>query len=189
MGWLQWGGSGPDLQLFLSLASIWKWLCLHSLNPAKWSSGVQHIGEIEWMVNAGKVEIDRWRQAASVRLQLREGVQRKHVFFGRSFPNVGGWGGWFSNKVQTPQNLPKSPRKSPFSTRILPFVLPNLTKTLGWVNRFGRDLPKKKRCFTPSLRVFTLPFRCTQVKKKGPGPNQIFLSLFLADISETVPLR
>ena len=39
----------------------------------------------------------------------------------------------------------KSLRKSPFSTQISPFVLPNLTKNpavCGWVNRFGRDLPK-----------------------------------------------
>ena len=42
---------------------------------------------------------------------------------------------------------PKSPWKSPFLTWISPFILPNLTKTLGWVNRFGRDLPKKTVCF------------------------------------------
>ena len=59
--------------------------------------------------------------------------KKKTVFFGRSLPNMGGWGGWLPNKVQTPQNPPKSPRKSPFSTRISPFVLPNLTKILGWV--------------------------------------------------------
>ena len=59
--------------------------------------------------------------------------KKKPVFFGRSLPNMGGWGGWLPNKVQTPQNPPKSPRKSPFSTQISPFVFPNLTKTLGWV--------------------------------------------------------
>ena len=72
---------------------------------------------------------------------VREGVQKKR-FFGRSFPNVGGWGGWFPNKVQTPQTPPQIPRKSPFSTQISPFVFPNLTKTLGWVNTFGKYLPK-----------------------------------------------
>ena len=40
----------------------------------------------------------------------------------------------------------KSPRKPPFLTRISPFVFPNLTKTLGWVQRFGEVL-KKKRFF------------------------------------------
>ena len=38
-------------------------------------------------------------------------LPKKNVFFGKSFPNVGGWGGCFPNKVQTPQNPPKSPRK------------------------------------------------------------------------------
>ena len=118
MGWLQWGGSGPDLQLFLSLASIWKWLCLHSLNPAKWSSGVQYIGEREWMVNAGKVEIDRWRQAASVRLQLREGVQRKTVFW-EIFPKCG-WVGCLIPK-QGP-----NPSKPPQITPKIAFFSPKL---------------------------------------------------------------
>ena len=36
-------------------------------------------------------------------------------------------------------------------TQISPFVSQNLTKTLGWVNTFGRDLPKKRFFFTPSL--------------------------------------
>ena len=43
-------------------------------------------------------------------VELREGVQIKHVFFGRFLPNVGGWGGWFPNKVQTPKKKTKSPR-------------------------------------------------------------------------------
>ena len=62
------------------------------------------------------------------------GLPKKTFFFGISFPNVGGWGGWFPNKVQTPQKKNKSTRKSPFSTRITPFVFPNLIKTLGWVD-------------------------------------------------------
>ena len=62
---------------------------------------------------------------------FRKGVQN-YFFFERSLPNVGGWGGWFPNKVQTP----KSPRKSPFLTQISPFLFPNLTKTLGWVHGF-----------------------------------------------------
>ena len=44
---------------------------------------------------------------------VREGVQKK-PFFGRSFPNVGGWGGWFPNKVQTPQNPPNHPENRLF---------------------------------------------------------------------------
>ena len=35
--------------------------------------------------------------------------EKKTFFFGKSFPNMGGWGGWV--QVKTP---PKSPRKSPF---------------------------------------------------------------------------
>ena len=72
---------------------------------------------------------------------------KKKVKFGKVFPNVGGWGVWFPNKVQTPQNPPKSPRKLPFLTQISPFVFPNLTKTLGWVNRFGKGFPKKNGFF------------------------------------------
>ena len=65
--------------------------------------------------------------------RVRKAAKKKKFFFGKSFPNVGGWGGWFPNKVQTPQNPPKLPRKSPFLTQISPFVFPNLTKTLVWV--------------------------------------------------------
>ena len=71
-------------------------------------------------------------QEISLLLDLGK-VSKKKRFFGISFPNVGGWGGWFPNKVQIPQKKTKSPRKSPFSTRISPIVFPNLTKTLGWV--------------------------------------------------------
>ena len=45
---------------------------------------------------------------------------------------------WFPNKVQTHKK--KSPWKSPFLTWISPVVLPNLTKTLGWVNKIGLHL-------------------------------------------------
>ena len=38
------------------------------------------------------------------------------------------WVGWLITK---PAKKNKSPRKSPFLTRISPFVFPNLTKTLG----------------------------------------------------------
>ena len=88
---------------------------------------------------------------ARIIFPLREGVKKK-----RSFPNVGGWGGWFPNKVRTPQNPPKSPRKSPFSTQISPFVFPNLTKT------------QKKRVF-----VLCLPLVCR--KRVMEGPKKTFL--------------
>ena len=55
---------------------------------------------------------------------------------------MGGWGGSFPNRPK--KN--KSPRKSPFLTRISPFVFPNLTKTLGWVGGFkglGKFFQKK----------------------------------------------
>ena len=65
---------------------------------------------------------------------IREGVQKKR-FFWRFLPNVCVW---FPNKVQTHKK--KSPWKSPFLTWISPVVLPNLTKTLGWVNKIGLHL-------------------------------------------------
>ena len=40
------------------------------------------------------------------------------------------------------------PPKSSFLTEISPFVFPNLTKTLGWENTFGKDLPKKTVFYT-----------------------------------------
>ena len=78
-----------------------------------------------------------------------KGRYKNKRFFGTSFPNVGGWGGWFPNKVQTPQNPTKSPRKSPFSTQILPFVFPNITKTLGWVCKQIWERPPKKAWLLP----------------------------------------
>ena len=59
---------------------------------------------------------------------------KKNFFWGRFLPNVGGWGDWFPNKVQTHKKNP---------TRISPFVFTNLTKTLGWVHTFGKTFPKK----------------------------------------------
>ena len=47
-------------------------------------------------------------------------LPKKKRFFGKSFPNVGGWGGWFPNKVQTPQ--------SPQITPKIAFFDPNFTK-------------------------------------------------------------
>ena len=63
------------------------------------------------------------------------------------FPKCG-WVGWLIPK-QGP-NPPKLPRKLPFSTKISPFVFPNLTKTLGWVHRFGKTFIKNA-FFRPSL--------------------------------------
>ena len=82
---------------------------------------------------------------------FREG-EKNNRFFGRSLPNMGGWGGWLPNKVQTLQNPPKLPRKSPFSTQISPFVFPNLTKTLGWVGKqIWERHPKKNGFFFGSF--------------------------------------
>ena len=66
---------------------------------------------------------------------IREGI--KKLFFWEISPKCG-WVGWLISK-QGP-NPSKSPENCPFFTQKSPFVLPNLTKTLGWVNRFGRSL-------------------------------------------------
>ena len=44
---------------------------------------------------------------------------------------MGGWGHSFPNK-----------NHKYWTNEISPVVFPNLTKTLGWVNTFGTDLPK-----------------------------------------------
>ena len=55
---------------------------------------------------------------------------------------------------QTRSKPLKSPRKSPFSTQISPFVFPNLTKTLGWVGKqIWERSPKKTFFWTPSLNA------------------------------------
>ena len=112
----------------------WTWLKgLSPPSPPACAPRTSHGIGITVIANAflapsAKLHTFNWKTQSS------EGsCQKKTVFFGRSLPNVGGWGGWLPNKVQTPQNPPKLPRKSPFSTRISPFVLPNLTKTQGWV--------------------------------------------------------
>ena len=81
------------------------------------------------------------------------GLPKKTFFFGISFPNVGGWGCWFPNKVQTPQNPPKFPRKSPFSTQISPFVSQISQKPWGgWLGKqIWERYPKKKRFFFGSF--------------------------------------
>ena len=73
---------------------------------------------------------------------IRERVKKQ--FFGEISPKRG-WVGWLipkqgPNPSKPPQITPKIALFDPN----LPFVLPNLTKALGWVNRLGRDLPKKR---------------------------------------------
>ena len=68
------------------------------------------------------------------------------VFWGRFLPNVGGWGGWFPNKIQTPLITPKIAFFDPNFT----FRSTNSHKKTGvggWVNRFGGDLLKKRFLF------------------------------------------
>ena len=53
---------------------------------------------------------------------------------------MGGWGHSFPNK-----------NHKFWTNENSPFVFPNLTKSLGWVNTFGKDLDKKKFFVMPSL--------------------------------------
>ena len=91
---------------------------------------------------------------------ITQGRRKKHVLFGRFLPNVGGWGGWIPNKVQTPQNPPKSP-KIAFCDPNFTFRFPKSHKNPGvggWVNRFEKDIPKKNIFFG------YLPLRRTRLK-------------------------
>ena len=104
------------------------------------------------------------------------GSRQKKRFFLNVFPNVGGWGSWFPNKVQTPQtHPPKSPRKSPFLTQISPFVFPNLEKkTWGeWVGKqIWERYPKKNVFFFGSF----------------PYPGFVFFyTSFIIYISSSIP--
>ena len=73
---------------------------------------------------------------------ILKGRRKKNRCSGGGFSQM--WVGCVAD-FQTPQNLPKSPWKSPFPTWISPFVVPNLTKPWGgWVNTFGRDLKKRE---------------------------------------------
>ena len=40
----------------------------------------------------------------TIQIIFIEGRSQKTVLFGKVFPSMGGWGVWFPNKVQTPQN-------------------------------------------------------------------------------------
>ena len=58
----------------------------------------------------------------------------KKCFFGRYLPNVDGWGGWFPNKVQTPQNPPNCPEKFLFLPKFhLSFSQISQKPWGGWV--------------------------------------------------------
>ena len=60
----------------------------------------------------------------------------KKRFFWRFLPNVGGWGGWFPNKVQTPQNPPNYPEtfRSPKSHKTA-----KKCKNLQYIVQSGMD--------------------------------------------------
>ena len=93
-----------NIYLFAEIMSL-KWSLSRSLNSLKKKIGKVFV-DSKWEINFFPLFLDKGR------------YKKKTFFFWLSFPNVGGWGGWFPSKVQTPQNPPKSPRKSPFSTQI-----------------------------------------------------------------------
>ena len=72
---------------------------------------------------------------------IREGVKKR--FFGRSFQIVGGWGGWFPNKVQTPQNHPENRLFRPEFH--LSFSKISQKPWVGWVGKqiWEKNIPKK----------------------------------------------
>ena len=85
---------------------------------------------------------------------------------------MGGWGGWFPNKVRTPQNPPKSPWK--ILTQISPFLITNLTKTMGCVGGFthlGKLSQKNVFLRLPLLHVWAFPttheFRAKKIENNG----------------------
>ena len=51
-------------------------------------------------------------------------------------------GGMAHSQKKGPTPQKKITLKIAIFARISPFVFPNLTKTLGWVNTFGKYLPK-----------------------------------------------
>ena len=75
------------------------------------------------------------------------------------------WVGWVADSQTRSKPLKrktKSPRKSPFSTQISPFVFQNLIKTLGWVGKqIWEWSPKKTEIFlAASLRLTLGSSKC-----------------------------
>ena len=64
----------------------------------------------------------------------------KNTFFLGKYSQI--WVGGVADS-QTGRKKTKPPQKSPLLTRISPLVFPNLTKTPGWVHRFGKTFQKK----------------------------------------------
>ena len=138
-------------------------------------------------------------QTSFIQSQMTVAIQgepppQKNVFFGISFPNVGGWGGWFLNKVQTPQNPPNSPRKLTFSTRISPFVSQISKKTLGWVNTFGKEFPPQKNGnfldTFPNFHETYLWWQGQHIGSRNTGDDwQLFLSRITTRIRYVVDLK
>ena len=58
----------------------------------------------------------------------------KHIwenFFGRFLPNVGGWGGWFPDKVQTPKKEKITPKIAFFDPKFIYRSLKSYKKPWG----------------------------------------------------------
>ena len=88
-------------------------------------------------------------------------MQIKKVFFGRFLPNMGGWGHSFPNKNHTF-----------WTNENLPYVFPNITKTLGWERShkkcFFLLLPRlhhKKSKTMPGLKHEAVPVSCTPIPR------------------------
>ena len=85
-------------------------------------------------------------------IDIIKGEPSKKCFFWKVFPNIGGLGGWFPNKVQNP----KSPRKSPFLTRISPFSQISQKPWSGWMGGFTHLWKLSKKTFFWRLPVYVI---------------------------------
>ena len=113
-------------------------LLTHSLNLLHLLLSLQHcivlllrVQPIPWPL--WFPEKNQWLEEHTIHAFHLGKLPKKTRFFWDIFPKCG-WVGWLITKQgPNPSKPPKSPRTSPFSTQISPFVFPNLTQTLGWV--------------------------------------------------------
>ena len=97
------------------------------------------------------------------------GLPKKTRFFWDIFPKCG-WVGWLIPKQgPNPSKPPQIAPKIAFFDPNFTFRFPKSHKNPGvggWVNRFGKDIPKKKRFFFWQLPLWALGI---EKEKTGSG--------------------
>ena len=150
---------GPNSRTYVLVLNTFPCECTHAFKILIWSyqycsvfvqngcqsEGAAGVGRKSINLHAAQLLLSQGSYVFIRHLNLREGTKKnfadkKRLFLGKFLPNMGGWGHSFPNE-----------NHNFWTNENSPFVLPNLTKTLGWVGKQIWERSPKKNIFLDSF--------------------------------------